>query len=130
MIFFKTIHERKSATITSMIIIIILIFLSFIGLKYYDPPISYGMEVNFGNSSLGKDNNQTEKPNVLKIQNLKTETNNFAREKPIKKSENIITQKELSEKINIKKLKIEFKRDTKFNENLSKFTKPRKNSYF
>ena len=66
---------------------------------------------------MGKDNNQTEKPNVLKIQNLKTETNNFAREKPIKKSENIITQKELSEKINIKKLKIEFKRDTKFNEN-------------
>ena len=52
--YLKTPHERKSAVLTSIIAALLLLLLSFVGLKYFDPPISYGMEVNFGTSTQGK----------------------------------------------------------------------------
>lgn len=51
--FFKTPHERKSAVLTSIICLLLLLFFSWVGLSYFDPPISYGMEVNFGSSNVG-----------------------------------------------------------------------------
>ena len=51
--FFKTQHERKSALLTSIITLLLLLFFSWVGLSYFDPPISYGMEVNFGSSNVG-----------------------------------------------------------------------------
>ena len=46
--FFSTPNEKKSAIITSFIgIFLILIFFVF-GLTFFDPPVSYGVEVNFG----------------------------------------------------------------------------------
>ena len=51
--FFKTPHERKSAVLTSIITLLLLLFFSWVGLSYFDPPISYGMEVNFGSSAVG-----------------------------------------------------------------------------
>lgn len=54
---FDTPHKKKSAVLT-LITAFLLIFLFFyIGLSYYDPPVSYGMEVNFGNSINGSGNN-------------------------------------------------------------------------
>lgn len=35
-------------------VVLILFLFSFVGLKYIDPPIEYGMEINFGSSDLGK----------------------------------------------------------------------------
>ncbi|MDA9638637.1 energy transducer TonB [Candidatus Arcticimaribacter] len=40
--------------LTSIIMLLLLIVFSWIGLSYFDPPISYGMEVNFGTTSQGK----------------------------------------------------------------------------
>lgn len=51
--FFNTPHERKSAVLTSIIVLLLLLFFSWVGLSYFDPPIRYGMEVNFGSSSVG-----------------------------------------------------------------------------
>ena len=49
--FFSTPNEKKSAIITSLIgFLLILIFFVF-GLTFFDPPISYGVEVNFGKFS-------------------------------------------------------------------------------
>ena len=49
--FFSTPNEKKSAIITSFIgAILILIFFVF-GLTFFDPPISYGIEVNFSTLS-------------------------------------------------------------------------------
>ena len=46
--FFSTPNEKKSAIITSFIgVFLILIFFVF-GLTFFDPPVSYGVEVNFG----------------------------------------------------------------------------------
>ena len=58
----NTPHKKKSALLTSMITLFLLLFFSFIGLSYFDPPISYGMEVNFGTSSQGQGNTQPKLP--------------------------------------------------------------------
>ena len=54
MMFFKNQHERKSSIITFLMVVILLFLFSFVGLKYIDPPIEYGMEVNFGKNDNGK----------------------------------------------------------------------------
>ena len=66
--YLKTTHERKSAVITTIITVLIVLLFFVLGLKYYDPPISYGMEVNFGTSSQGKGEVQPKKPAVAKPQ--------------------------------------------------------------
>ena len=55
--YFKTDHEKKSVIITTLITTLLILLFFIIGLKYYDPPISYGIEVNFGNvdQGMGKD---------------------------------------------------------------------------
>ena len=52
--FLKTRHEQKSFLITIFMVILLLLLFSFIGLKYIDPPIEYGMEVNLGSNDTGK----------------------------------------------------------------------------
>jgi len=52
--FLKTQHEQKSFLITIFMVILLLFLFSFIGLKYIDPPIEYGMEVNLGSNYTGK----------------------------------------------------------------------------
>ena len=54
MSFLDTPHKKKSAMLTSIIVLLLLIVFSWIGLSYFDPPISYGIEVNFGTTSHGK----------------------------------------------------------------------------
>ena len=66
--YLKTTHERKSAVITTTITVLIILLFFVLGLKYYDPPISYGMEVNFGTSSQGKGEVQPSPPRVAKPQ--------------------------------------------------------------
>ncbi len=51
--YFKTPHEKKSAVITTLITVLLILLFFLVGLKYYDPPVSFGMEVNFGNVSKG-----------------------------------------------------------------------------
>ena len=50
---FDTPHKKKSAGLTLITAFLLIFLFFFLGLSYYDPPVSYGMEVNFGNSKNG-----------------------------------------------------------------------------
>ncbi|CAL2103419.1 Ferric siderophore transport system, periplasmic binding protein TonB [Tenacibaculum sp. 190130A14a] len=50
---FDTKHKRKSAVITAIILILLLLGIFNYGMKYLDPPIEYGLAINFGNSEVG-----------------------------------------------------------------------------
>ena len=91
--FFSTPNEKKSAIITSFIgAILILIFFVF-GLTFFDPPISYGIEVNFGTLS---DENLTRK---VTLENSKTSLKN-------KNINNNLNDSELKSKMIIQKKSI------------------------
>lgn len=47
-------HKRKSAVITSVILVILLYLIFNYGMSYLDPPIEYGIAVNYGTSDVGK----------------------------------------------------------------------------
>lgn len=49
----ETSHKQKSAAITFVVAVLLVLIFSVLGLTYYDPPIRYGIEVNFGTSSSG-----------------------------------------------------------------------------
>ncbi len=51
---FKTNHEKKSARITAVIMTMLLLLLFLFGLPYLDPPLEYGLTVNFGTSDTGE----------------------------------------------------------------------------
>ena len=55
-------HKKKSAFLTSIVAILLIVLFFVLGLTYYDPPVSYGMEVNFGTSFKGSGNIQQLKP--------------------------------------------------------------------
>jgi len=46
-------YKKKSAGLTAVVAILLLLLFFMLGLTYYDPPISYGMEVNFGTLAQG-----------------------------------------------------------------------------
>lgn len=58
MSFLDTKHKRKSATITSVIAVLILFLIFTFGMTYFDPPKEYGIAVNFGTSDFGSGNVQ------------------------------------------------------------------------
>lgn len=47
-------HKRKSAVITSVILVILLHLIFNYGMSYLDPPIEYGIAINYGTSDVGK----------------------------------------------------------------------------
>lgn len=51
--YFETKHEKNSAKITALITVIILLLMFVVGAPYLDPPLEYGVSVNFGNTDLG-----------------------------------------------------------------------------
>ncbi|MCH3884605.1 energy transducer TonB [Tenacibaculum aquimarinum] len=46
-------HKRKSAIITSILLLLLLYLVFNFGMKYLDPPEEYGLAINFGNSEVG-----------------------------------------------------------------------------
>ncbi len=46
-------HKRKSAVITAIILLLLIVGIFNYGMKYLDPPIEYGLAINFGNSEVG-----------------------------------------------------------------------------
>ena len=51
--YFETKHEKNSAKITALITVIILLLMFVVGAPYLDPPLEYGVAVNFGNTDFG-----------------------------------------------------------------------------
>lgn len=111
--YLETQHERNSAKITTLILVILLLLLFVVGPPYFDPPLEYGVAVNFGNSEIGSGDIQplepvksepredVEKPEVkeTKVEETKTEPNKS--EKP---AEKVLTE-DNAESIAIKKQK-------------------------
>lgn len=60
--YFETKHERNSAKLTTLITVILILLLFVVGAQYMDPPIEYGVAVNFGNTDFGKGTVQPLKP--------------------------------------------------------------------
>ena len=103
MIIFDSPHKKKSAGIT-FIVLLLLIFLFFVlGLTYYDPPIDYGMEINFGSTIQKTDNIKEQKQKSIKFDGVAKDQNSVksfnktnSEINSNKKSEHILTEKESS----------------------------------
>lgn len=98
MSFLDTPHKKKSALITSVITLLLLLLFSWIGLSYFDPPISYGMEVNFGTSSQGSGDIQPKQPpkQIQQETQSKTEPSKAPPKVTPVKTPKVLTQKETS----------------------------------
>lgn len=53
MSFLDTRHKKKSFTLTTLLLSVLLLILFYIGLTYMDPPIENGISVNFGTTEFG-----------------------------------------------------------------------------
>lgn len=53
MAFLDTRHKKKSLTLTTLLLSVLLLALFYIGLTYMDPPIENGISVNFGTTDFG-----------------------------------------------------------------------------
>ena len=54
MSFLKTKHQRKSAIITSILLVLFVFLIFNFGMTYLDPPEEYGLAINFGDAEVGK----------------------------------------------------------------------------
>ena len=106
--YFETKHERNSAKITALITAIILLLMFVVGAPYMDPPIEYGVAVNFGNTDYGSGPIEPVKPVKSEVNKIVEETQpQETKSEPVispTKTEEVITQ-ETEESITIKKQK-------------------------
>ena len=121
MIIFDSPHKKKSASITFIVALLLIILFFGLGLTYYDPPIDYGMEINFGNTvqNSGNIKEQNHELNNLDVieedqssvkpaTKSNTEINASMKSKPVlteRKSSVSIPKKESLKKRNQKKVK-------------------------
>ncbi len=78
--YLETTHERNSAKLTALITVILLLLLFVVGAPYMDPPIEYGVSVNFGTTDFGKGDVQPLKP----IKSEPVDINKPAEVEPVK----------------------------------------------
>lgn len=104
--YLETKHERNSAKITSLIVLILLLLLFVVGPPYMDPPLEYGVAVNFGTSDVGSGDIQPKEPIkseprevIPQVEETKSEPTT-----PSNASENVLTA-DNAEAIAIKKQK-------------------------
>ncbi|UOB16701.1 energy transducer TonB [Abyssalbus ytuae] len=63
MSFLDTKHKKKSFTLSSFLLAVIIFLMFYLGLNYTDTPIERGISINFGNTDFGSGNKPTlEKP--------------------------------------------------------------------
>ena len=121
MIIFDSPHKKKSASITFIVALLLIILFFGLGLTYYDPPIDYGMEINFGNTvqnsgNIKEQNHELNNLNVIEedqssvkpATKSNTEINASMKSKPVlteRKSSVSIPKKESLKKRNQKKVK-------------------------
>lgn len=103
MIIFDSPHKKKSASITFIVALSLVALFFGLGLTYYDPPIDYGMEINFGTTVLSSSNTkkQNQKSNKLhgvgKDQSLlKPTTKSNTEINPSNKSKSVLTERKSS----------------------------------
>lgn len=106
--YLKTKHERNSAKITTLIVVILVLLIFVVGPQYMDPPEEYGVAVNFGTTDFGKGNIQPKElikaqPKEV-IEEPKVEETKQETTKANPKTEDVLTN-ESPESIAIKKQK-------------------------
>ncbi|OUR91340.1 energy transducer TonB [Flavobacteriales bacterium 34_180_T64] len=106
--YFETIHERNSARITALIVIILVLLIFVMGPKYIDPPLEYGVAVNFGTTDFGSGTIQPTQPikadPVKNTEDSKPEEVEQVSETTDSKAEDVLTN-ESAETIAIRKQK-------------------------
>jgi len=107
--YFETVHERNAAKITTLIAVLIVLLLFIAGTTYLDPPLEYGVAVNFGTTDYGSGNIQPTKPIKSQpkkvVEQPKVETSIKELSSPSKtKAEDVLTAED-QEAIAIKKQK-------------------------
>lgn len=106
--YLETPHERNSAKITSLIVVILLLLLFVIGPPYMDPPLEYGVAVNFGTTDFGSGDAPLEEPVKSDINKVVEEVKpQESQAEPVEtksKAEEVLTA-ENAESIAIKKKK-------------------------
>jgi len=107
--YFKTKHERNSARITALLMLILLLLFFVVGPLYLDPPTEYGVAVNFGTTDFGSGNVQPRKPIRSEPKQInkppqETPTESKQEKSIIHKVEDVATQ-ESEESIRIRKQK-------------------------
>ena len=60
--YFKTKHQQYSARLTAIIMLLLVLLLFVVGPGYMDPPLEYGVAVNFGSSDTGSGMVQPKEP--------------------------------------------------------------------
>ena len=105
--YFETKHEKDSARITALLAVILILLIFIVGPTYLDPPLEYGVAVNFGTTDFGSGTIQPKEPiksepiDINKqpnIQESQPETTTSQEET----SEDVLTQ-ENAEEITLKK---------------------------
>ncbi len=84
----NTVHKRKSAVKTAVVMALLLLSFFFVGMRYLEPPIEMGIEVNFGTSDTGSGDIQPLEP--VKSEPKPVET--VVEESPAETVEEVITQ--------------------------------------
>ena len=103
MIIFDSPHKKKSASITFIVALLLIILFFGLGLTYYDPPIDYGMVINFGSTvqSSGNIKEQNQELNKLDVigedqSSVKPITKSNTEISPSMKSKSVLTERKSS----------------------------------
>lgn len=109
--YLETIHQRNSAKITALIVLLIFLLLFFVGPPYLDPPEEYGVAVNFGTTDVGSGNKPLSQPReavteevVEESQPQEAEVTPTEPAESTPQTEDVLTQEE-AEAIAVKKQK-------------------------
>jgi membrane protein involved in colicin uptake len=106
--YLETKHERDSAKLTTLIVSILILVLFVVGAPYMDPPIEYGVAVNFGTTDFGKGDIQPLEPIKSEPKEInepyQPDVSKAEPTKPSEAKEEVLTQ-ENEEAIAIKKQK-------------------------
>ena len=79
----NTEHEKKSFTLTTLLLSALLLVLFYIGLSYMDPPLESGISVNFGTTTFGMGKEQPKE----KIKSQPAETKQVVEEKVVEEKQ-------------------------------------------
>ena len=106
--YLETKHERNSAKITALSVLILLLLLFVVGPNYMDPPEEYGVAVNFGTTDVGSGNKPLSEPKKAVeeqvVEESQPEESVSEPTEATTKAEEVMTQ-ETAEAIAIKKQK-------------------------
>ncbi len=98
MSFLDTRHKKKSFTLTTILLSVLLLLLFYIGLTYLDPPIENGITVNFGSMDYGMGDKQPiKKVKSQPAETVAKEEEEVVEEKPAAQAEEV-AEEDVTEK--------------------------------